>query len=281
MYIDRCFLCGDESTDLVHIGVRGGGANVLKCRTCGLIRLSDIPDDIDNYYKKSGMRDGKNIPLNELRREETDDSLRRFIFTKEIIEGKNVMDFGCGAGGYLEKAKTVAQNVYGVEIEEYVRQGLKSEGYNVVSSINKFDSKMDVITLFHVLEHLSNPIQKLREISEYLTNDGQIIIEVPNADDALLSLYECDKFADFTYWCCHIYLYSKETISRLIELAGLKVNYIRFVQRYPLSNHLYWLAKGKPNGQAKWKMFDGLDEQYADVLCKLGVADTLMCSVKK
>jgi hypothetical protein len=41
-------------------------------------------------------------------------------------------------------------------------------------------------------------------------------------------------------------------MTKLIKQLGLKLNWLRHIQRYPLSNHLYWLAKGMPGGQKKW-----------------------------
>ncbi len=92
----------------------------------------------------------------------------------------------------------------------------------------------------------------LVELADLLTGKGEIIIEVPHADDALLSLYECEPFSHFTYWSCHLFLYTVTTLEMLVEQTGLKLNYIKQVQRYPLSNHMYWLAEGKPGGHKIW-----------------------------
>ena len=88
---------------------------------------------------------------------------------------------------------------------------------------------IEVVSMFHVLEHLEDPMGCLEEICDLLTDDGIIIIEIPNADDAMLSLYGCEEFADFTYWESHLYLYNNTTFTRLMEKAGLK---IKFLNRY-------------------------------------------------
>ena len=82
-------------------------------------------------------------------------------------------------------------------------------------------------------------IRRLTNFSKYLSEEGFLIIEVPNANDVLLSLYENDKFADFTYWSAHLFLYTIRSLSMVIEEVG-KYNIISAgqVQRYPLSNHL-------------------------------------------
>lgn len=109
---------------------------------------------------------------------------------------------------------------------------------------------------------------------------GELIIEVPSADDALLKLYECQSFSDFNYWSFHLYLYNEETLTALLYKVGFKVNWIKQVQRYPLSNHLYWLTKGLPGGQNIWKIFNNtsLLGEYQKVLESEKMCDTIICS---
>lgn len=145
------------------------------------------------------------------------------------------------------------------------------------------DKKFDVITMFHVLEHLKNPIEILQSLATLLDENGRIVIEVPNADDALLSLYKNTAFADFTYWMCHLYLYNNTTLRTLIEKAGMKLEFMQQVQRYPLSNHLMWLSCGKPGGHQKWAALSDceLDKNYGAKLSQLGIADTIVAIVGK
>lgn len=59
--------------------------------------------------------------------------------------------------------------------------------------------KYDIITAFHVVEHLQDSIAILKELSSCLKENGKMIIEVPNADDALLTIYKSKAFREFTY----------------------------------------------------------------------------------
>ena len=137
--------------------------------------------------------------------------------------------------------------------------------------------------MFHVLEHLPDPKAILSELSEMLADGGQIIMEVPNADDALLTLYNNEPFSNFTYWSCHLFLYTAKTLEMLFNQMNLKVNYIKQIQRYPLSNHLYWLANGKPGGHQKWHFLDSpeLHAAYEKTLTSIDKCDTIMTSISK
>ncbi len=283
MKLDCCYLCGSPGSKVIHKGVRGGETiDVLKCDECGLVRLSEVMDEPDDYYRDSGMRDGKVESLVKLRLETKEDDERRFRFTEKIITNKRVLDFGCGDGGYLVRANAVASKACGVELEASVREELQAEGFQCFERINEA-GQMDVVTMFHVLEHLPNPVEALQEIMEHVAPHGMLIVEVPNADDALLSLYSCDAFANFTYWKCHIYLYTMTTLRLLARKAGLQVQFMRQVQRYPLENHLYWLSRGQPGGHVQWGFMknDVLNRQYEVTLANLGIADTIICGLQR
>ena len=260
----------------------GGTIDVFQCNDCGLVRLSEVMDEPDEFYRNSGMRDGYADSLEALRRETKDDDERRFCFTEKLIINKRILDFGCGDGGYLLRAKAVAHEVCGVELECSVRENLRAEGLACYERINEV-GEMDVVTMFHVLEHLPDPVGMLQEIMKHITPGGMLIVEVPNADDALLSLYHCEAFADFTYWKCHIYLYTMDTLRRLAKKAGLQVKFMRQVQRYSLENHLYWLSQGKPGGHFRWGFManDALNQQYEMTLANWGIADTIVCGLVK
>ncbi len=133
------------------------------------------------------------------------------------------------------------------------------------------------------MEHLHDPAGVLSELSQSLSGGGEMIIEVPNSNDALLTLYENDDFQNFTYWSQHLFLFNDKTMAELVKQAGLKLNWIKHVQRYSLSNHLYWLAKGKPAGHKKWSFLNNnqLDQEYENQLAAIGKTDTIIVGISK
>lgn len=286
---NKCFLCNSDKAHLIHNGVRDNpDINVLKCDNCGLVRLDKFIQDTDEYYQQSGMRKNESeANLKEIRTAALVDDKRRYDFISRMIENRNFLDFGCGAGGVLTLSQDKARTVYGIELEDAMYNALNSEGIRCFHSLeqagNELKGMMDVISLFHVLEHLEDPIEYLTGLADMLSDTGVMVIEVPNADDALLSLYECDKFADFTYWESHLYLYNNMTFTSLIEKAGLKIRFLGQIQRYPLSNTMYWLTKGKPGGHKEWAMLSNerLDREYESALARLGIADTIISIVEK
>ncbi|MGA2091682.1 MAG: class I SAM-dependent methyltransferase, partial [Endomicrobiales bacterium] len=175
--------------------------------------------------------------------------------------------------------KTAARSV-GIEVESRLAEHFKKNRLKVFRDIQQLRTTFDVITLFHVLEHFADPVCLLKKLAKKIGRQGEIIVEVPNADDALLTLYKCDPFTRFTYWSCHLYLFTEKTLAMVADKAGLKINYIKQYQRYPLSNHLYWLSHGKPGGHKKWHFLDSktLHDAYQKSLAAQGCCDTLIGS---
>jgi len=282
-----CYLCGCKDSKVRSGRVRDSAdISVLECSDCGLVYLSSLEHIDDNHYKNSGMHDGINPDVDAWLKEVARDDERRYLFLKDKIVNKSVLDFGCGAGGFLERAKTIANRVVGVELEAALQASFDDRKLLVYPNLQAAidgERKYDLITAFHVVEHLADPVSVLQSLSQLLESKGEIIVEVPSSDDALLTLYNNKAFQRFTYWSQHLFLFNSNTLRMMIDRAGLELNWIKYVQRYPLANHIYWLAKGKPGGHKVWSFMNDecLNNQYEQQLAALGITDTLVASISR
>ena len=146
-----------------------------------------------------------------------EDTTRRLEQFKPVLAGKRLLDVGCGAGSFLMAAREYAQSVAGVEPETGFQKHFSEHGLTVFKSIEDISSsyEFDIATLFHVLEHIKDPIAFLTQVAGALrdrnSNHNKLcVIEVPHANDALLTLYKNKKFSEFTYWSCHLYLFTEK-----------------------------------------------------------------------
>jgi len=281
----KCYLCGGDSfSDRLGIVRDNPNVKVIECNACSLVTLDSFDHISDRHYEEGKMHAEETPILKWSQETETDDQ-RRLDFFKAKMAGKNILDFGCGNGGFLIKAKPYANKVEGIELEERLQTYFTENGLKVWRSMeDAVDHKCnnyDLITAFHVFEHLLDPIAVLLDLSKLLAPGGEIIIEVPSSEDALLTLYENTDFANFTYWSQHLYLFNSHTMSDMVNKSGLKLNWVKQLQRYSLSNHLHWLSKGKPGGQKVWSFFDNkqMDEAYGQQLASVGKCDTILASV--
>ncbi len=283
----KCYLCQSKEFSFRPGSVRDNpGLKVCECNGCGLVYLSSFEHVQANLYEDSGMHGAEPLDIKKWLSTTEQDDERRFLYLKSFLATKSVLDFGCGAGGFLIKAMRVASKAYGIELEKRLQEHFRTTNLSVYENIDKVLNKrealkFDVITMFHVLEHLPDPKNMLISLSSLLCEGGEIIVEVPNADEALITLYECEPFLHFTYWSCHLFLFTVKTLGLLAKQVGLKVNYIKQVQRYPLSNHLYWLSKGKPGGHNIWHFLNSPETHatYEKELAAIGKCDTLLMSL--
>jgi SAM-dependent methyltransferase len=273
-------LCGETKLNKRFGKVRDNASlEIMECSNCGLVFLSSCDHINDDFYETSKMH-GNEEPVDIetwVKNTEFDDDRRCRVYS-EMIKNKDILDFGCGTGGFLKRAKKTAKYAYGIELEKRLEAYFFDNNLTVYQNIADFNYNVDYIFLFHVLEHIKEPIPLLRKLKQKLKPNGRLIIEVPNADDALLTLYKNKAFSYFTYWSPHLYLYNAATLTMLAKKTGLIVESIQQEQRYPLSNHLYWLAEGKPGGHIRWNFLNNLalEQAYKHTLAVLGKCDTIV-----
>jgi SAM-dependent methyltransferase len=136
--------------------------------------------------------------------------------------------------------------------------------------------KADIVCLFHVFEHIAEPRPFIDAMRAVLAPGGRIVIEVPSLDDPLLSLYGSKAYDAFYFQRQHPFVYSGRSLARVLTANGLRVREIRPYQRYGLENHLAWLTKEKPGGDARLAgIFAGTDAQYRSALEAAGQTDTV------
>jgi 2-polyprenyl-3-methyl-5-hydroxy-6-metoxy-1,4-benzoquinol methylase len=114
----------------------------------------------------------------------TGDDDRRLDYLSDRIRNTSVLDFGCGAGGFLSKAKSICARVAGIEVEDAVHESYRERGIDVFRNLKAakdYGPRWDYVTAFHVVEHLTDPISMLRSLAGLVELDGEIIVEVPSS----------------------------------------------------------------------------------------------------
>lgn len=208
-----------------------------------------------------------------------EDDYRRAGQFDKILKNKDILDFGCGWGGFLGNVKNY-KSLSGVELRKecinHIQKNVKK--INISSNINSFDKNFDIITMFHVLEHIPHQLETLKSLKSKLKNKGKIIIEVPHAEDFLILQEELKEFKKFTFWSEHLILHTYKSLKTILLKSGFKNINIQYYQRYNFSNHLGWFLKRKPGGHNFYKniISDRLNSSYCDNLKKLGQTDTLI-----
>ncbi len=141
------------------------------------------------------------------------------------VSGKTILDVGSGTGDFLQTAKNNSWNVYGIEPNEKARAIANSKTRNQVFNTNtlqEFESgTFDVITLWHVLEHLPNLEIEIQNLNRLLKPNGRLVIAVPN-----FKSYDAKHYNAF--WAAydvprHLWHFSQTSISKLFSKHNLEI----------------------------------------------------------
>jgi len=260
---------------------------VYKDRSSGVIFLERCLTSSE-YYKSVKYNNNtlsKKILKKNIRSTILDDDIRRVAQFKKLFLKKKILDFGCGWGGFLKNIKQ-AKSLTGIELREecisFIKKNIKK--ISISNNLNDLSNKKyDIITLFHVLEHLPHQIEILKTIKEKLYRNGKVIIEVPSAKDFLLSFDDFEDFKKFTFWSEHLILHSEKSLREVLKKAGYKKIKIKYYQRYNFANHLGWFLKKKPGGHFFFKdIIDiKMNRNYIEFLKRIKSTDTLIAIAEK
>ena len=149
--------------------------------------------------------------------------------TSKTSKEKNLLDVGCGTGDFLEIAQQNNWHVSGIEPNEKARNIANKKTNNVVfktDQLLKFESNsFDVITLWHVLEHLPNLEEQMATFKTLLKPNGTLIIAVPNYKS-----FDAIHYKQF--WAAydvprHLWHFNKASISKLVSKQSFKVQKVK------------------------------------------------------
>ena len=142
-----------------------------------------------------------------------------------LTPSMKVLDVGCSTGHFLHKISPFVGECVGIEFNEenarFVNEELGIRVYTVpIDKTPVQEGYFDLITAFHVVEHVEDPIALLSTLSRYLQPEGLLYVEVPNLNDALLSTYEVEAYASFWFREPHIFNCSPDTLRRVLDRSG-------------------------------------------------------------
>jgi 2-polyprenyl-3-methyl-5-hydroxy-6-metoxy-1,4-benzoquinol methylase len=157
---------------------------------------------------------------------------------------KSYLDVGCGDGRFLrvmEQLGVPRAGLYGLELDNRVVQRLRGQGYSGVSceraeDVSSFpEGGIDLVTMFHVIEHVDNPGTVIARVRRWLSPGGVFALETPNLDSLDARMFR------HTYWGGyhiprHWNLFTPASISRLLTDKGLEVMATVFQ-----TGHSFWM----------------------------------------
>ena len=133
-----------------------------------------------------------------------------------------LLDIGAGTGDFLLVAKQNGWNAIGIEPSEKAKAIAQQKGVELKSNLSEFqDHSFDLITMWHVLEHVPNLENQIKELQRLLKPNGSIIIAVPN-----FKSFDANYYQEF--WAAydvprHLWHFSKTAIQKLFLAENLEL----------------------------------------------------------
>jgi SAM-dependent methyltransferase len=192
--------------------------HLSSCKTCGFIQLVDpIPANIlyENYFTVSGWKNQPHVP----RLLEVIENMSAFH------KSSNILDVGCNDGSFLNYLKTKGySNLTGIEPTKDAYALAISKGFDVENIFlteslahSKFrKGSYDLITARQVLEHIIDLDDFVRSLKYLLSEDGTLVIEIPDSTWNL-------EFLDYALWEEHVNYFTLSTVRQLLEKNGFTI----------------------------------------------------------
>ena len=239
----------NDSTTFLKVkdySVSGEEFQLIQNKTYGFLETSPQPEAkrLSDYYKTEDYishTDSKRNLFEKVYHLVRSISLKKklkLINSFQSLE-KNLLDVGCGTGDFLQVAQQNNWNISGIEPNEQARQIANQKTNNSVFNINdlaKFKNhSFDVITLWHVLEHLPNLEQQVLTLKTLLKENGTLIVAVPNHKSNDAKHYKI-------FWAAydvprHLWHFNQDSISKLFATQNMQV-----VKTKPMKFDAYYVS---------------------------------------
>jgi len=191
---NRCPACHDHAPHTLDWPVSGLGESVFNtttafhnCPGCGLVYAANLDDaTLARFYQEEcAYFTSSHFSVNSRENIEKFDTYHKLL-VEAGLRDRNILDVGCGRGGFLSWLK---QNQWqgecqGVDADlrsiptQELANFMQGDAFHLPAA----DNSQEVLTYFHVLEHLRDLDRALKEATRVLKDDGYLLLEVPDAE---------------------------------------------------------------------------------------------------
>jgi 2-polyprenyl-3-methyl-5-hydroxy-6-metoxy-1,4-benzoquinol methylase len=267
--LEHCPICGKEDFKnflvVTDNAVSKESFVIVECENCSFKFTNPRPDinSIGKYYESEEYISHSNIKTGIINRAY---HVVRSITTKQKVELINrnssakgaVLDYGCGTGIFLAACKNDGWEIRGIEPNDKAREEATNQTGEIIAKDLQdiAGEKFEVITLWHVLEHIHTLNETLAELIDQLQDDGTMIIAVPNADSHDAQLYKAD-------WAAydvprHLYHFTQSTMKRLLKKHKMKLQEV-----LPMKFDAYYVSMlSEKQKEGKVKMISSVMNGY-------------------
>jgi len=200
-----------------------------ECKDCKIVFTYPVPEDLSEAYDEEYYKiwhDKQHIQRVKLWR-------RRLKTVKKFCKSGKLLDVGTGDGLFLKVAKTANFDVYGTEISTAAVRAAKSL-YDLDIHLIKIENadlegnSFDVITIWHVIEHVTNPLEVLKKVYSLSKPGAVVFVATPNFDKYLSRIiYRLKNNKPYPFYSSkgeqHVFHFTGYTLEKVIKKAGFNI----------------------------------------------------------
>lgn len=201
---------------------------VVKCQSCSLVYLNPrLKSEIIISSYENGI-DETFALQNDMRIKTFTTSLLWIISSLNLsnqLKNLTILDIGCAGGAFLKAGKDLGINMIGIEPSKYLSNyAIEKYGVRVhqgtLENYPDKESKIDIITMWDVIEHLTDPSKILTIMHNRLSKDGAIVINYPDYSSPIARLLGWK----WPFWLSvHLIYFDQKTIKEVLEKNGFKI----------------------------------------------------------
>ncbi|MFY0688322.1 MAG: class I SAM-dependent methyltransferase [Cyclobacteriaceae bacterium] len=244
--------------------ISGESFALVQCDNCGLIITNPRPDkshigkfyESENYISHSNSSNGLVSILYKAVRSYTLNSKIRLI--KKYNPNPKLLDYGCGTGHFLNKCQSINWDVNGIEPNPNANDHASSNtGLNISSDLSQLpnNDSFDIITAWHVLEHVHDLNDTFSNLKKALTTSGHMFVALPNYKSADAQHYD-SQWAGYDV-PRHLYHFSQRTISTFIKKHKMTI-----VDTVPMPFDAYYVSLLSEKYKGKSDLFEAFSQGY-------------------
>ncbi len=263
--IEKCVVCGSTShhpfLELKDHMITQELFTIVECENCGFHFTNPIPsiDKIGHYYQSeeyishSSSRKGLINWLYNVVRNRT--LQQKVSWINNAVHGKRLLDVGSGTGHFLRVAQKKGFEGYGIEPDDEARRF--AHKVNHVRSCDQAElyslenNSVDVITMWHVLEHIYDLRKDLARMREILSPGGKMFVAVPN-----MNAYDARYYEKF--WAAydvprHLYHFRQQDIAKLFLDMGFQLEKV-----IPMKYDAFYVSMLSEKYKGRFSLFGGV-----------------------